>query len=169
MVAPVMRTLAAQNRPGGAQDQRERSSTPGVVSLGTDQPPGRQTLILDDFPTLEQQDLLGPNNGSRRWAVAEERKRVQATTGVEVKRQGIRPLGPPVNVVYTFVVPDRARRDWDNYALICKPVQDGLVKSGVLVGDHYAVLTAQVAFRVERGARRLEITLEQAPEPPRWG
>jgi Holliday junction resolvase RusA-like endonuclease len=106
-----------------------------------------------------QQDLLGPNRGSRWWGVAEERARVQAIAAVEARRQGIAPVAPPVGITYTFVVPDRGRRDWDNFALIVKPVQDGLVKAGILVGDHYAVLAAAVAFRVEKGRRRLEIEL----------
>jgi Holliday junction resolvase RusA-like endonuclease len=119
-----------------------------------------QTLILEGFPTQAQQDLLGPNRGSRRWGVAAERANVQQTTAVEAKRQGIRPVPPPVHVTYCFVVPDRTRRDWDNYALIVKPCQDGLVKAGILAGDHFAVLTGDVRFRVERGCTRLEIVIE---------
>jgi Holliday junction resolvase RusA-like endonuclease len=120
-----------------------------------------QVLILDGYPTQEQQEVLGPNSGSRRWRVAEMRSAVQVETGIEARRQRITPVAPPVFAMFRFVVPDRSRRDWDNYALICKPVQDGLVKAGILVGDHYAVLTAQVSFRVEKGRRALEIVLEQ--------
>ena len=69
-------------------------------------------------------------------------------------------MAPPVLLTLTYVVPDRTRRDWDNYALIGKPVQDGLVKAGVLADDSFESLTAAVRFRVERGRRALEITVE---------
>lgn len=137
------------------------------VGAVSEQQQAPQTLILDGYPDQAQQDLLGPNRGSRRWGVAEERARIQADTAIAARRQGIKPVPPPVQVTYRFVVPDRGRRDWDNYALICKPVQDGLVKAGVLVGDHYAVLTASVVFHVEKGARRLEIVLEPLSAPQR--
>jgi hypothetical protein len=134
-------------------------------SQSTSDKSGRQILILDGYPTLEQQDLLGPNSGSRRWGVAEERKSVQTATWAAAKKQGLVKVAPPVLVTYTFVVPDNGRRDWDNYALICKPVQDGLVKAGILVGDHFAVLDGRVAFRVEKGRRALVVTIEPAGPP----
>jgi len=118
------------------------------------------TLVLDGFPSKAQAALLGPNNGTRRYGVDAERERIHGWVAVEVVRQQIGAVRPPVRAVYTFVVPDRIRRDWDNYALMVKPVQDGLVMAGVLEGDHFAVLEGAVRFRVEPGQRRLEITLE---------
>lgn len=120
-----------------------------------------QILILEGYPDRTQQSLLGPNGGTRRWGVAEERSEVQAWTAIKAREQGIVPVPPPVHVTYCYVVPDHTRRDWDNYALIAKPVQDGLVKAGILVGDHYAVLTGDVRFRVQRGCSRLEVVIEQ--------
>lgn len=119
-----------------------------------------QILILEGYPSQNQQATLGPNRGTRRWGVAEMRAAVQADTATAARAQGIVPVLPPVHVTFTYVVPDRTRRDWDNYALIAKPCQDGLVRAGILPGgDHFEVLTARVAFRVERGRRALEIEL----------
>lgn len=123
---------------------------------------GAQTLILDGYPSTAQAQLLGPNNGTRRWGVAKERAAIHERVAVEVLAQGVRPVAPPVVVTFTYVVPTRAARDWDNYALIAKPVQDGLVKAGILAGDHFEMLTGIVRFRVEKRQRRLEIRLEPA-------
>lgn len=121
---------------------------------------GPQTLILPGYPSPSQATLLGPNAGSRRWGVAEERKRIQTWAALEAQAQGLEPALPPLHVTFCYVVPTRTRRDWDNYALIAKPVQDGLVKAGILAGgDHFEVLTAIVKFRVEKGRRALEITI----------
>lgn len=38
----------------------------------------------------------------------------------------------------------------------------GLVKAGILAGDHFGVLTGDVRFRVERGCTRLEVVIDPA-------
>lgn len=158
--AGMARATRAESPGAGQQAPR----TAGVASQGaTGRVGASQTLVLDGYPSQEQQDLLGPNRGSRRWGVATERANVQQATAAAARAQGIAKVPPPVRVTYCFVVPDHGRRDWDNYALICKPVQDGLVKAEILVGDHYAVLDAAVRFRVEKGRRALEVTIEPAP------
>ena len=123
--------------------------------------PVRQVLVLEGYPSVEQATLLGPNSGTRRWGVAKERAVVHAHVAVVARQQGIQPVLPPVLMTLTFVVPNRTRRDWDNYALIGKPVVDGLVKVGALVDDSFEYLTAAVRFRVERGRRALIVTLEK--------
>lgn len=120
----------------------------------------RQTLVLEGYPSVAQASLLGPNRGTRRWGVAKERAAVHERVAVEARMQRLEAVAPPVLMTLTYVVPDRTRRDWDNYALIGKPCQDGLVKAGILAGDHFEMLTAAVRFRVEKGRRALEITLE---------
>lgn len=123
-------------------------------------------LVLDGYPTREQADLLGPNGTTRLWAVREARQHIHAWVKTEADLQDIPSVEAPARATYTFVVPDRVRRDWDNYATICKPVQDGLVLCGVLPGgDHWQALEGNVRFRVEPGQRRLEITLEPMGVP----
>lgn len=130
-------------------------------------PAGAQTLILDGYPSPEQATMLGPNRGSRRWGVAAARAEIHARVVIEARGQGIVPVAPPVHVTYRYVVPTRTHRDWDNYALIAKPCQDGLVKAGILIGgDHFEALTASVMFRVEKGRRALEIVIEPAAARP---
>lgn len=118
-------------------------------------------FVLDGYPSTEQAGLLGPNTGTRRHAVDKARARIHGLVKIEADRQQLGAVMAPVRATYTFVVPDRGRRDWDNYALLCKPVQDGLVRAGVLPGgDHFEALEGNVRFRVERGQRRLEVTIE---------
>lgn len=118
-------------------------------------------LVLDGYPSSEQADVLGPNGTTRRWNVAAARKHIHDWVKVEADRQQVGAVAAPVRVTYTFVVPDRIRRDWDNYAGICKPVQDGLVLCGVLPGgDHWQALEGNVRFRVEPSQRRLEVVIE---------
>lgn len=118
-------------------------------------------LVLDGYPSKAQAALLGPNSGTRRYGVDAERERIHAWVKLECDRQQVGAVKAPVRVTYTFVVPDRIRRDWDNYALMCKPVQDGLVKSGVLPGgDHWEALEGNVRFRVAAGQRRLEVVID---------
>lgn len=168
-VFPIDEPGAATTGTQHALRASQRALAASEGQNGTTEPCGAQMLVLEGYPSQDQQDLLGPNRGSRRWGVAGERAAVQQTTATEARRQGIRPVQPPARVTYTFVVPDRGRRDWDNYALICKPVQDGLVKAEILAGDHYAVLDAAVRFRVEEGRRALEIRLEPAAPLPSAG
>jgi hypothetical protein len=127
--------------------------------------PDRQTLILDGYPTPEQATMLGPNRGSRRWGVAATRAEIQGRVAIEAHAQGIVAVRPPVHITYRYVVPTRTHRDWDNYALIAKPCQDGLVKAGILIGgDHFDALTATVVFQVVKGMRRLEIVIAPAEQ-----
>jgi hypothetical protein len=121
-----------------------------------------QTLVLDGFPSVAEVKLLGPNSGTaNRYALGKARKAVQARVFVQVLRQGIRFAPPPVRVTLRYVMPDALHRDADNFAAIGKSVVDGLVKSQVLAGDNAARLTQAVEFVKERGARRLEVVIEE--------
>jgi hypothetical protein len=125
---------------------------------------GPQTLILDGFPTAAQVRLLGPNGGhGNRYAVSTCRQNVKARVKIEVGRQGIVPVSPPVQVILRYVMPDRRARDEDNFAAIAKPVIDGLVKAGILEGDDSKRLTECVVFGKVTGVRRLEVVLTLAP------
>jgi hypothetical protein len=114
---------------------------------------------------VAQVRLLGPNSGAtNRYALGRVRSAVQGLVKVQATKQRIRPVAPPVRLTLRYVFSDDRHRDADNFAVIAKPVVDGLVKSGVLSGDNAARLpTPAVEFVKERGARRLEIILEPAP------
>jgi hypothetical protein len=130
---------------------------------------GRQTLILDNFPSVADVKILGPNSGTaNRYALSKARKRVHARVWAAVLRQGIYRVAPPVHVTLRYVMPDEKHRDADNFAAIGKPVIDGLVKAQILAGDNAARLTQRIEFVKERGARRLEVLLEPlGPAPAR--
>ena len=52
----------------------------------------------------------------------------------------------------TYVFPDNRRRDVDNYSgRAMKPVQDALVKAGVLIDDSFQHLSVSYDARVEKG------------------
>lgn len=120
-----------------------------------------QTLVLDGFPTIGEVKTLGPNGGtSNRYALGKMRRAVQARVFVQVLRQGIRPVPPPVACTLRYVMPDDRHRDADNFAGIGKPVIDGLVKRQILAGDNAARLALRVEFVKEPGARRLEVVIE---------
>lgn len=158
------RQSGAQTAPGAARSRTGLSAATigrGVAVRRAYADSVPVLLVLDGYPSREQAELLGPNRGTRMWAVAEARQAIHARVALEADRQRLPAISAPVRATYTFVVPDRMRRDWDNYALMCKPVQDGLVGCGVLPGgDHWEALEGAVRFRVEPGQRRLEITLE---------
>jgi hypothetical protein len=122
-----------------------------------------QTLILDRFPSTAAVRLLGPNSGhGNRYAVSACRQFVKGWAYLEARRQGIRPVQPPVDVTLRYVFADNRARDVDNFAMIGKPILDGLVKAGILEGDDAKRLREQVVFVVEKHARRLEVVLAPA-------
>lgn len=124
-----------------------------------------QTLILDGFPSAEVVRLLGPNSGhGNRYAVSAYRQVLKGWVKIQAERQGIKPVRPPVDVTLRYVFADARARDVDNFALIGKPILDGLVKAGILEGDDAKRLREQVVFVVEKHARRLEVVLAPALE-----
>jgi hypothetical protein len=103
---------------------------------------------------------LGPNSGTiNRYGLGRLRKDVQGFVKVAVDRQGIRPVAPPVRLILRYVFPDARHRDSDNFAVIGKPVVDGLVRAGILEGDNAARLIATVEFVKRPKQRRLEVVL----------
>lgn len=66
------------------------------------------------------------------------------------------------SVSYRFYVPDNVRRDAANMKQSCKPFIDGVVDSGLIVGDHWQVLTdfgSEVA--IDKANPRVELTFER--------
>lgn len=122
-------------------------------------------MILEGFPSPLIVARLGPNSGTtNRYGLNRLRQQVQGWVKVAVDRQHIRPVAPPVMLVLRYVFPDARHRDADNFAVIAKPVVDGLVRSGILEGDNAARLTQRVEFVKQQGRRALEVVLESAGE-----
>lgn len=93
---------------------------------------------------------------SRRWKETAE-KAAKETIGEEF--QPIR----AANIDVIFVVPDARDRDWDNLIASTKPLTDGLVAAGVLVGDSQRVIR-RIAFPEIRLERGLQATIYRITE-----
>jgi hypothetical protein len=144
-----------------------QASQPSVIGPQCSLEPSTatQTLILEGFPTTEIVRLLGPNSGhGNRYAVSACRQFVKGLVKIEAEYQGIRPVRPPVDVTLRYVFADGRARDVDNFAVIAKPVIDGLVKAGILEGDDAKRLRERVVFVIEKHARRLEVVLAPATQ-----
>lgn len=122
----------------------------------------RQTLTLDGFPTPRQVEILGPNSGTfSPFTVASVREAVHRRVKIEAIVQGIEPVSPPARLTLRYVFPDARARDPDNFAIVGKPIVDGLVRAGILAGDDAARLIERVEIVTDRDTgRRLDVVLE---------
>lgn len=82
---------------------------------------------------------------------AQEKKRWEQITRLEVKVQKLQPVETPVIITYRFHFTDKRRRDPDGYAYSAKSIQDGLVKSGILQDDNFSYVKE---LRITEGERR---------------
>ena len=63
---------------------------------------------------------------------------------------------------YAFFVPDNRQRDEANLIQMCKPYVDGLCDAGLIVGDHWQVLsTGGVSVEIDRDRPRVELTITE--------
>ncbi len=66
------------------------------------------------------------------------------------------------HLAVTYVFPDHRRRDVDNYSgKAMKPVQDALVRAGIVVDDSFAHLSVSYDARVEKGESRVELEVTE--------
>lgn len=93
---------------------------------------------------------------------AQQKKKWEQLTMIEVKVQKIKPVKTPVIVTYRFHFRDSRRRDPDGYAYSAKSVQDGLVKSGILPDDNFSIVKE---LRITEGEKRsvASVTVEIKP------
>ena len=68
-------------------------------------------------------------------------------------------LPPPVTAQVTFVVPDKRRRDTDNFLAMLKPCFDALVEMGVLEDDSHDKLKI-LTPKWELGKKKVIVELE---------
>lgn len=67
----------------------------------------------------------------------------------------------PARLTYRFYYPSNIQRDEANMIQRMKPVIDGLVDAGVIIGDHWQVLsTAGVVSAIDKANPRIEIIIE---------
>jgi hypothetical protein len=72
-----------------------------------------------------------------------------------------------VSVTYRFIFRDNLQRDEANMVQRMKPVIDGAVDAGIIVGDHWQVLhTAGIECAVDRVNPRIEIVLDRVCQSP---
>ncbi len=78
---------------------------------------------------------------------------------------GDRPPVDPADLIFEFVVPDHRIRDIDGLVGAAKPLIDGLVDAGVLVGDDTRhVRSLHATCRLVPGVREVRITVRAATE-----
>lgn len=66
------------------------------------------------------------------------------------------------HVAVMYVFPDNRARDVDNYSgQAMKPVQDALVRNGVLVDDSFQHLSVSYDARIERGKQYVELLITE--------
>ena len=74
------------------------------------------------------------------------------------------PLLKQINLRYRIVVPDRRRRDYENFVARCKPCTDALVKAGLIPDDApQYVLDYKLVFEVvkRKSATIIEIEVKK--------
>lgn len=150
--------MAEQQRRAAVTTQRAPESVPVAIL-------GRQTLIVDDFPSTADARALSPN-GRAHWATKRmARKAVASEVVIAATQQGLRPVDGPVRLLFRYVFPDRRNRDVDNLTTgVTKAAIDALVRGRWLAADDSEHVTEVKAVAVvERGKRRLEIEIARRP------
>jgi Holliday junction resolvase RusA-like endonuclease len=125
----------------------------------------RHTVILENFPSPDAMRALSPNGRGHWGGRARVMARVMDEVAWRVRLHQLAPLAGPVRLHFRYVFPVRRKRDVDNLTTgVTKAVIDTLVRGGWLEADdseHVIEVTAEPV--VERGHRRLEITIDPAP------
>lgn len=94
------------------------------------------------------------SNDRHHWAVkAKMVKVIRLGAFSQAKCMGLKPLNGPVSVAFVWTVTDRRRRDAGASTPTLKAALDGIVDSGLLAGDHSAIVTAETC-RIEVGTQR---------------
>lgn len=102
-----------------------------------------------------------------RYAQAAEVKawrRTARMVGIMARHEADWTAPPRAIITLIFTVPDRRGRDIDNLFGSTKPLTDGLVDAGVLVGDRSDVLSWRAPeIRIVKGVRSTEYVIEARP------
>lgn len=95
-------------------------------------------------PNVRFGNVYAERSTSKRW------RRTAWAIALDAKNRAGWVAPAKARITLVFSVPDRRGRDTDNLFASCKPLTDGLVDAGVLVGDRSDVLAW--------GAPRVEVT-----------
>ena len=118
------------------------------------------TIVL---PWIDKR--LNAHNKGHWRTTAEPTREARLRAYAEAQRaviDGAAHIEGKASVRYRFYVPDNVRRDAANMKQSCKPYIDGVVDSGLIVGDHWQVLTdfgSEVA--IDKANPRVELTFER--------
>jgi Holliday junction resolvase RusA-like endonuclease len=158
--------VTSQRRAAGAKPRplaaRTEPLTPGSSISASPAPGDSQKLVIEDFPTTDVSRALSPN-GRAHWATKrQQRMHVASEVVIEATRSGLRPVSGPVRLTFRYVFPEQRKRDVDNLTSgVTKACIDALVRGRWLPADDSEhVLSVRAEPIVERGCRRLEITIE---------
>lgn len=72
--------------------------------------------------------------------------------------------GLPLNratITFTLYFPDRRKRDKDNYIRSCKPIQDALVRCGILRDDDWDSIETKYRRGYDKETPRTEIEIKE--------
>lgn len=110
-------------------------------------------------------NVYAERSAMKRW------RRTAWAIGLDVKNRSGWVAPARARITLVFHVPDRRPRDTDNLMASCKPLTDGLVDAGVLVGDRSDVLEwGAPRVEVVRGVMATEYLIEIVePAPPTLG
>lgn len=126
------------------------------------------TLTLPNFPQPELARALSPN-GRSHWADRAAAVRlVHLAVRVALLLDPVQPIRGPVRIVATYAVPDRRRRDLDNFSAVLKPVLDALVRANVIEEDNVRIVQSLDVRIVHQPGTRC-LTLEITPGEGRDG
>lgn len=119
-------------------------------------------LVLPNFPSPDVARALSPN-GRKHWSAKKTaREWVAARVALALHLHPVPPVTGRARLAIRWVFPQERKRDLDNHTTgVVKALIDALVQAQVLSADDSAHLElAPVEIVVERGQRRMELTLE---------
>ena len=134
--------------------------------MNTNRPPDL-TITIPYLPPKELSPNWQPMSGRYSiWPKINARNQLRHDTfwlAIEVD-PGPSSIGEPtfehIEVRYTFMVPDKRRRDGDNYVARMKGAQDGLVRASIVKDDDFTHLTLlPPEFRYEKGKKETIIEI----------
>lgn len=119
------------------------------------------TLTLG-FPPAKIMAALTPHAKGHWRGKAAATSSLRARVAAAIHMTAPRHAWDKAAITYRFFFPDNIRRDEANMVQRMKPVVDGLVDGGLIVGDHWQVLsTGAVESAVDKTNPRIEIVVRK--------
>lgn len=116
----------------------------------------RSELYLFDFPDMRKASIHGDKNRFARATYNKKQRQIARLIGLSGRLFGLKKAW----IQYRFFVKDNRMRDAANLVQAMKPVIDGLIDAGVVIGDHWQVLEiGGVSVQIDRERPRVEIII----------